>query len=387
MSLRREAPNKTIAVYPFSREFLPCLTAELFPGAVVQTLVAPEGFALTGKDAGYADNRPAVGLVVQPESVLADMQDDILLVPNGDWADIKRNEIHVPGEEWMTFVHQKCLRFMELAADAGKEIWCAMKLTDDERCSIAARCKLNNAPFNYLYHEPTLVQEYEDIERLYTPEAAVLFVGELMPNTNAFEIALNLHRQFVDNDFCSVLLSAQDTFMLPNATRFPDSLFLEAGDDRRVYDINCRIKEIDENIAPDIIIVCLPDALMKLDSQFTNGFGAIPYLISQAVQADYTVVCVQHDYYNAEFYNTICNDLLIRFGMPVKFYHMSNTKLDMQASHERGNLKFNYLDYTAAQNAITSVVDDLATVTVPACNVLHGNKDRLFHHVLTCLQG
>jgi len=388
VSSTNDNPCKTIAVYPFSRAFLPYLTVpSLFPNAVIRTLSAPNGFALTGKDAGYADNRPAVGFVVQPEAVLTGVQDDVLLVPNGEWADDMPAENLVHGDEWMPRLHQKCLRFMEAYADAGKEIWCAMKLTADEKTAVSARCAAAGSEFSYLYHEPDNLREYDEAERLYTPEAAVLFVGEITPDTNAFEIALGLHQEFMQNGFCSALLSAQEPYTIANVWRFPDSLFLAADEAQKVYDINSRLKDIEETAAPDVIIVCLPGALMKFDNQFTNGFGVKPYLISQAVSADYAVVCVQHEYYNAAFYDTIHDLLLQRFGIPVRFFHTSNIRMDIQASQERGNLRFNYFDYQTAQNAIAKVVHDPDTVKVPVCNVLNGNQSRLFRHVLAHLLG
>ena len=379
--------SKAIAVYPFSRDFLPYLTPGLFPGADVRTLAAPNGFALTGKDAGYAENRPETGFTVQPEAALRDLADDILLVPDGEWSDTTRTSIRVPGEEWMPHMHGKCIQFMEAYADAGKEIWCAMHLTDAERDSLAARCAASGAVFAYFHHEPLPSPPTDAPERLYVPEAAVLFAGELSPNTNAFEIALGLHLQFLQNGICSVFLSARETYTVPHARRLPDSLFLPAEDDQRVYDINALIKEIEETAAPDIIVVCLPDALMKFDGQFTNGFGVKPYLVSQAVSADYAVVCVPNEAYNAAFYRTLKDDFLARFGMPVRFFHRSSIRLDMQTSHDRGKLRFYYPTYADARRAAEAVQPELDALPTPVCNVLDGNRDGLYGHVMESLQG
>jgi len=379
--------NKKITVYPFSREFLPYLTEGIFFGAKINTLVSPTGFALTGKDAGYADNRPTTGFLIQPEAVLNTIQDDILLIPNGEWAEDIYTELTASGDEWKQELHQKCLRFMENAADAGKEIWCAMQLTTEEKDNITNCCRTSNAIFMYFYREPTLEQENDEVKRLYTPEAAVVFVNELSPNTNAYEIALGLHQQFTNNEFCSVLLAAQEPYTILNAQCFPNSLYLSMDEERKVHDINNCIKNIEDTIAPDVIIICLPDALMKYDSEFTNGFGINPYIISQAVRADYGIVCVQHDYYNAAFYNAIQKDLSSRFSLPVKFFHTSNAKLDLQASRKRKNLRYSYFSYSTAKELIMERVHDLDTVETPICNVLDGNKGNLFHHLLECLQG
>ena len=61
--------RKNIAVYPFTREFLPYFSyfQEFHPDYVITSLVSPKGFSMAGKDGGVFDNRGEIGMLVEDD--------------------------------------------------------------------------------------------------------------------------------------------------------------------------------------------------------------------------------------------------------------------------------------------------------------------------------
>ena len=369
-----EPIKKRIMLYPYDRTSCPLVAyQDLIEGASFNTLLSPRGWALVGRDAGYADGRRDLGIIVQNENVFDSEinNNDILLIANGDWNDEIRN---------------KALQYMISAVNQKKNIWCAMSLQEDELRQVRDCCSINGVDFQYFVQKliPDSDNNIASIPaRLYKPKAAVVFVGEIVDGVNGFDIVLSLCNSFRKAGYKTTAIGNRtdcELMGIHSKPNFLDDDLINAK--LKVNYFNNYIKYLVTDEQTDVIIIQLPDPLMRYDDIFTNGFGVVPYIISQAIEPDCTVVCLPYNKIDEEHLSKLSECYKYRFGFKVDFYHMSNVHIDYNDSLQRNKLACDYLDIGMVAKMINGRNDE---GKIPLCNVLDGNDDVLFSHLLDTL--
>jgi len=366
--------KRRILVYPYDRSF--CATIvyqhELLTDTCVNAVLSPNGWGLVGKDAGYAGDRENTGIQVKSDETFHSELDnaDILLIPSGEWSGGIRNRI---------------MSFMLSALGKRKAVWCAAVLSDDECQKIKEACG-NDSEFRYLLLEASNAlpaQEPQKPRKLYRPSAPVVFIAEMVGDSDGYEVLLSLHQRFTSNGYRSSAFCNRADSMVWGAHMLPDYMNdPQAKPTAIITDFNNYIKQVEKNERPDVILIHLPECLMKYDDIFTNGYGVLPYILSQAVQPDYMVACIPYGEVPEAQLKKISETCKHRFGCEIGIFHMSGIHIDYNESLSKRKMVYDYLSVDDVENKLAQ---GYTHYSIPICNVRADNGRMLFANVMSAL--
>jgi len=324
----KETVKKKTAIYPYHSEVTAVARylERLNPLYQITRLVMSPNNRNKGKDAGLIYNKPELGRTITTDIIEAVAEFDCLMVMDGTYPERFRECI---------------ISNMKLAMQMKKEVICTLHLTEDELRAVSKESQNTNTSFHYKYTDD--VDVLPDIsKKLYTTKAPVLFVGELVEGTDAFEITLGMTCFLRKKGYNVVSLIDKPWGSLLNMTPFPPGLnWYNQTEDKtshwdantRVYVLNRFLEQLERNENPDIIIIQLPGAVMKFNDTLTVGFGIVPYLISLAVQPDGMVLSTFYDRMDPKYYDSLSERFEHQLGVGIDAVHISNAFVDLSDSN------------------------------------------------------
>lgn len=341
---------KRVTIYPFNGDFIAFVKfsnkySDIFR---VTELVAPKGWGVNGKDAGVMYNKPQVGLIVSDDLNRALENSDILMI-----AENKFNENF----------HPIIISNIINAIERKKDIICTMKLS----CKEIELLKQISTKFGvrFTYSPEETVWEYVkdtlciQSSKLYSPQAVVVFVGELLDGIDGFDVLLSVTDYLKSSGFKTLTIGARSYCELLGLLSLPSIITqTDISDNEKINYFNRYIKYLDEKEKPDIFIIQLPGGMMKYNDHFTNGFGVTPYIMSQAVQGDYFILSTQYDTPDTKFYNMLSNNFTYRFGFEIDCIHMSNAYIDFPDSIGSGKLTYLYIEQQLLDSTIKQYYEE-----------------------------
>lgn len=322
--------NNRLAVYPFDMEFMPVLRhKEFLDGYRITGLASPNGWGLCGKDAGYADGGSEIGILVNDRfEDLFDKCDTVMFVPHECKMDFVKN------------IYPKIVS----AIKAKKDIICSIELPENILDEISGMCKKNEVCFKYNNKKLSkeLSVQYEIITQICTPVVFVLGIGE---KTHKFHIQLSLRESFLRKGYkVSQVGSRQDCELL-GFHSFPDFMFKDINESKKVVMFNHYIKSIEMSERPDVIIIGIPGGIMPFNNQFTNRFGILPYTVSQAVTPDATIFSALYNDYKEEYFTVLRKSVKYKLGFDLSCFNLANLQLDLNTSKEQNRITYTNLDF------------------------------------------
>lgn len=356
--------KKKAIVYPFVDGILPMLQYlnQKNGEMIVTTVIDKKRKFLNGKDAGYIENQPDTGIRISADFETELNQCDILIYTDEMSESVGQEEaFHDIGQALRIQKKVICLRHIS-----------NLKILELDKIASIMRAELHFWKGN---NQEAQEQEWAYIpNELYHPEAVVITVGEMFRGLNGENICFSLWSAMKSLGYkCTVVTEHKYTQFL-GIHQYPVFLkSLNITENNKIYYFNNFIKNIDQTEKPDIIIMLMPDAMLKYNDMFGNGFGIIPYLISQAVQTDYFVYCAKFDELESRFFELLSINFSNRFGFEIDFIHMSNKMLDGEESRQRHSLSFLYRTQASLNRLIANRYQN---VTIPIFNGLDKEQGR-----------
>jgi len=222
-------------------------------------------------------------------------------------------------------------------------------------------------------HVPNALQECT------VPVISVLTLGS---NTNQFAMELAIRGHFEAKGYKVSQLGTHDTCQLFDFGKQPDFLYENRDASQKLLCYNQYVKNLIKDESPDLLILGVPEAIMKYNNNILLGMGIVPYIITNAVRSD---VSVCSSYYGKDLEKYIeevacyCN---YRLDCNVVFFNVSNvaaspnetdTALEyvtLPKNHVSQSLSdetgldgfhvFNALDIASAKHACEAIEDSLA---------------------------
>lgn len=335
---------KKVTLYPFNGEFTAFVAylnrhSDIYR---ITELVSPKCLGISGKDAGVIYNKPNVGLIVSDDFNQAMKNSEVLMI-----AENKFNESF----------RQTIINNINIAIENKKDIICTMKLFNEELELFKKLSAQFEISFTYCPEETVWNSVKDTIcvqsRKLYTPQAVVVFVGELLDGIDGFDVLLSVTDYFKSSGFKTLAIGDRSYCELLGLLSLPSILTqTDVNDDEKINYLNHYIEYLDKHEKPDVFVIQLPGAMMKYNDHFTNGFGITPYLISQAVQGDYFILCTHYNIIDIEFYKMLSNNFTHRFGFEIDCIHMSNAYIDFSNSKEQSKLSYLYIEQELLNNTI-----------------------------------
>lgn len=336
--------KKTI-IYPFNDALLPVIPHLAVPDMAlsISKAVDPGRQYLSGKDIGHIKNQPLTGICISDNLDDALNHCDVLL-----YMDENHERIN---DESAVMDMEKAIRLQKTAV-------CLRKLPGSKVKELRELAAKTGGGFHYLGNAldgKELVISHEVPFELYAPNASIIMVGETVKGLDGEHIALSLAAAMKAMGYhCVTILEDKYTRAL-HAIPYPSFLrALDTAESDKVYYLNNFLRLIDETENPDLIIFHLPEPMMKFNELFGNGFGIIPYLVSQAVQPDCFILCTQFGDIGTRFFDSLSVNFESRFGYGIDFIHMANMAIDTGLLRATGKVKLSHYPQAKLDSLISS---------------------------------
>lgn len=350
--------NERLLIYPYNMEFTPVLRhRSLLSGYEISSLVSPNGWGFTGKDAGIADRGPNIGILVSSNFEKSlDLCDTVMIV-----------ESHLPFN-FEKYIFNK----IKLAIKSKKNIICSLKLNEDAINEISSMCNCEGVYFKYFDENQNVLSKdinikNESIEDIGIP--IILTVG-IAEKTNKFEIQLALRDKIQKLGYKISQIGTRSYCDMMGFHSFPSFMYgSEISDVNKILMFNRFIKKIEETEEPDVIIIGVPGAIMPFDSKFTNKFGLLAFEISQAITPDVVIASLLYEDYMLEGFDVYTNLINYRLGFEVDFFNLANMQFDWKRANQQHVMSYTSLDY----RFIDEKKMKYSSNKIPVLNILNKN--------------
>jgi peptide maturation system protein (TIGR04066 family) len=173
------------------------------------------------------------------------------------------------------------------------------------------------------------------------PVISVFGLGE---NCEKWDVQLELCDFFNKKGYKVSLISNNPLLQLFGGSVFPPIIdSTEYTFEQQVKSINSFIKNVELRERPDLIIIDVPGAILKYNRYIPNGYGYAPFLISNAVVPDLSIISLYCGCYDKEHIEEIKKSCLYRMGTSVNYFHLSSNVCQY-------NLEANRLEYFSIDN-------------------------------------
>ncbi len=218
------------------------------------------------------------------------------------------------------------------------------------------------------------------ILKIPVPVIMVLGLGD---QCNKFEIQLGLRDYFIKNGYKVSQIGTKVYSQLFGFNSLPDFLYHNIKTEEKIVKFNRYVKRMVQIENPDVVIIGVPDSIMKYNDRETNNFGIIPFIITNAVMPDIGILSIYQNGYSKEYFNELQNYCKYRYNCILDYINIANTR---QVYDNRN--KFSYFtlnkDYVLNNSNMTLFNNDEKVLIY---NVFDENQsNRVYKHIETQLE-
>lgn len=310
---------KKVMVYPFYDEFIPVVKFlnKMNSELKVCSLVSPKGFGLEGKDSGEAYGKNKIGLKVTNDFDKAITDNDVLFVTNGHRCNL---------------IYEDILNKMKKAIGMRKEVICTLDLCQEQINKLTDLADSQKIKFTYYNTDEKCTEkkllniEKFEMKNISTP---VIYIGEILDGFQGFEILLRASIYLKEQGYRVLSIGKPKYSSIFNIKSMPSFLYgTDLTEEDKIFYFNNYIYELESETTPDVIIIQLPDNLLKYNESITNQFGIYSYIVSQAIRGDYFIYCYQYDNSGPQMLKMLNDTFKYRFGLEINAVNMANKYLD-----------------------------------------------------------
>ncbi len=346
-----------VAVYPYDRNFTSAIRHnKLLKNLNITGLISPNGWGISGRDAGYADGGNNIGIIVESEfDRISDLCETILFIQSENKIDFDK------------FI----LPQIKVSIERGKNIIYSVKHDIEHRCIINELCKDKGVKFKYFGDR----EQYEDLKKnqlhkINTPVILVLGTGE---RTNKFEIQLSLREHLTNLGYKISQIGTKSFCELFGFHSFPEFMFTNSHvESDKILMFNNFVKKIEREENPDMIIIGVPGGVMSFNDMFTNYFGILAYEVSQAVSPDFTILSVLYGDYMPDFFDKISVNLKYRLGVDIDCFNVANTKINWEFSKALHKIQY----VTLESKCVEMIKKKFLRLDIPIYNIINENESQ-----------
>ncbi|WP_055108607.1 TIGR04066 family peptide maturation system protein [Paenibacillus ihumii] len=198
------------------------------------------------------------------------------------------------------------------------------------------------------------------IASIDVPVIMILGLGE---NCEKWDLQLELCDFFHHKGYRATLISSNPISQLLGYYTLPSS-FDNSGltFSQHVQKINSFIKKIEIKENPDVIILGVPGGILKYSHSVPNGYGYIPFLISNAVIPDLSILSLYSGNYTEQQLKEIQSTCYYRFGAEVNYFHISKKVCDYD--FETKKLNYFSVDHSYLIENIIRPLENMNTFSI-----------------------
>ena len=348
-------------------------------------LVAPVSMGVVGMDSSRVDEGPVTGMQVSSSFEEALEKCTVLIAAEYEFDD-------------NTHYFNKVIENLKLAIIKQKNTYCTLPLEPPVISEFDQLAKEHGSMFTYMKGpclDAASISELSNKKnlKLNTPVVAVMGLG---PNCSKFEIQLGLRENILKKGFKVSQIGSKHYCELFGFHSFPSFMYSnEYDEETKIFAFSRFLRDIEIRENPDVIILGIPEGIMKYNDRIINRFGTLAYEVGCAVTSDYTVLSLPCEEINNEYIAMLVECLKYRNSMVLDSLSISNIHINEDSiNKEYMPVSFDVMpdsyvdlvckDYTLPTPSIYKSYrsDDVARLADAICDQLSGNIDRVDIEVL-----
>ncbi len=253
-----------------------------------------------------------------------------------------------------------------------KDIICCMQLKEFDFLQLEGEATREGVLFNYIPKEN--VETKKKIEErtgyFLTQECVVIAIGAISEGISTSALTLDLTNSLTRKGYNVTSIVSDVNLELCGFERLlPYQLKgVENDPSQFIYDLNVYINYLQMKHQSDIILLQLPqEGMFRVYNNLPFGFGVKPYLVSQAVDVDYSIIISGVEIYDSEIYEKISECFKNRYGFSIDAVVVSEQTIDYSLSLQNSEMTYK----TVSNEAVDSCVEELLT---GEANILYCRK-------------
>jgi len=230
--------------------------------------------------------------------------------------------------------------------------------------------ELNEEPNSWPCGNP--LTENPDNDRLYRIKIPIITVLAHNVRVDQFAVELALRKYFIHLGYKVGQIGSTDLGCLFGIHTMPDFLYEPRDMYEKIIRFNHHVRNLVNTEQPELLIIGVPDPIMKYNHRILHGLGTVPYVICNGVQSDLHVMCTHYNKYKTPFFDELSLHCKYRLGSPVEFFSIANVSLvtDANATEpDKPKLKYLGLSNEFVQHGI----QDIDAGNYDLFNVLNDN--------------
>ncbi|MHB1313942.1 MAG: hypothetical protein ACYCX2_00480 [Christensenellales bacterium] len=306
--------NQKLMIFPFHRKIVSLVSFLLTLGFQPENInaVTFPGFGLVGKDVSYAIDGREIGVRVQENIQKALSTCDVLLIADGYFENTK----------------PIILGTIEEALKMGKHVHCALKFAEDEMAKIKDLPHYQNR-FSYLVRNADSVT-HKIYDKLFPIRTPVILVCDLFGDTVSADFFLKIVSEFLRKGYQVCGLSNDPNTELLGIPAVNHFFTSPLTDDQKILSFNNYLHKLETNARGlDLFLIHVPGGMMMLKQTMPISFGTDIFRLVNAVQIDYTVLCVPYNMIEpGESIGAHCTAINNRYGISINAIVAGNMIID-----------------------------------------------------------
>lgn len=243
-----------------------------------------------------------------------------------------------------------------------KDIICCMQLKELDLLQIKGEAAKEGVLFDYIPKVNAEIRQKIEERTGYflTQECVVIAIGAISEGISTSGLTLDLTTSLTSKGYNVTSIVSDVNLELCGFERLlPYQLKgVENDPSQFIYDLNVYINYLQMKHQSDIILLQLPqEGMFRVYNNLPFGFGVKPYLVSQAVDVDYSIIVSGVEIYDSDIYKKISECFENRYGFAIDAVVVSERTIDYSLS-----LQNSEMTYKAVPNeAVDSCVEELLT--------------------------
>lgn len=182
--------------------------------------------------------------------------------------------------------------------------------------------------------------KFTDISEEQTIDVPVVFVAGITHYTEKFHVQLVLRKHLLDYGYKVSQIGSKQYSGLFGFHSFPSFMIEPMDNTERILLFRKYVKYIEQEEQPNIVVIGIPGGIMAVNKKHHFDFGMTAYMVSQAVEPDYTIMSMLYGKnYTKDQLEEINQTCRYKFNFEINSFHLSNALLD-PASLKHENLTF-----------------------------------------------
>lgn len=323
-----------LCIVPFTKAEYPLIPL-LEKQYEISALIAPLGIGVEGQDIAVLHNRAKTNYKFSNMLEKGLSESEVVMISD------------VPKDNKSLYAFMT--KALQLAAEKGKTIHCFSELSNETITSIQETCRVSGGHLDYYNKPETSTEDMEHLP-LFSFPVPVLYVAEMIPGCDGYNVFLSLADQF-QKDGKTVLAISSDkynTLLGYECVCWDNNIPLE----KKCFAINNMVRDLYQQKKPDLILIRLPYPMYKFDRTKVFDLGLTASCITASIPGDGCILCSLFGFSQFSFWQKMNAGVSSKFGFPVEAIHYSNKILDTKLTSQENLVCIPSSEVTAAVSDI-----------------------------------